>query len=76
MLSRKFGFFTPEEKNKCFVVILFGLNNTPVFYTAMMKILHDDWVILSNSTKDVVPSDTSIAKIFCDNKIIIDDILI
>ena len=51
----------------------FEHKNEPAFYTAMMKILHDELAILLNSTKDCVPSDTSIAKIFCDSKTIIDD---
>ena len=54
----------------------FGSNNAPAFYTTIMKILHDNWVILLNSTKDIVPSDMSITKIFYDSKIIVDDTLI
>ena len=41
-----------------------------------MKVLRDEWVILFHSTKDCVPSDTSISTIFCDSKTIIDDTLI
>ena len=41
-----------------------------------MKIIHDEWVILFHSTKECVPSDPSISKIFCDSKTIIDDTLI
>ena len=68
--------FYPRENKKYFVVMPFGSNNAPAFYTTIMKILHDNWVILLNSTKDIVPSDMSITKIFYDSKIIVDDILI
>ena len=54
----------------------FGPKNAPAFYTAMMKILHDKWIILFHSTKDCIPSATSISTIFCDIKTIIDDTLI
>ena len=63
-------------KKKYFVVMTFGPKNEPTFYMAMMKILHDDWVILFHSTKECVPSDPSNLKIFCDSKTIIDDTLI
>ena len=39
----------------------------------MMKILHDEWVILFHSAKDCIPSDPFISTIFCDSKKIIDD---
>ena len=54
----------------------FGPKNTPPFCTARMKILHDECVILFNSTKDIVLSNTSVAKIFWDSKTIIDETLI
>ena len=54
----------------------FGPKNAPAFYTAMMKILHDESVILFHSTKECVPSDPSISKIFWDSKTIINDTLI
>ena len=37
--QEKLAFFTPNSKNKCFVVILFGPKNVPAIYTAMMRIL-------------------------------------
>ena len=54
----------------------FEPKNAPVFYADMIKILHDKWVIILYSTKECIPSDPSISKIFCDNKTIIDDTLI
>ena len=74
--QEKLAFFTPEGKKRCIVVMRFGPKNAPAFYTAMMKVLRDEWVILFHSTKDCVPSDTSISTIFCDSKTIIDDTLI
>ena len=72
----KLAFFTFEGKKKCGVVMPFGPKNAPVFYTAMMKVLQNEWVVLFNATKYIVPSDTSLAKIFCDSKTIVDDTLI
>ena len=42
----------------------------------MMKVLQNEWVVLFNATKYIVPSDSSLAKIFCDSKTIVDDTLI
>ena len=74
--QKKFDFFNADGKRKCFVVMLFGPKNTPAFYTAMMKVLRDDWVVLLNEIKHRVPSDVSITNIVCDRKRIIDDMLI
>lgn len=41
-----------------------------------MKILRDEWVIIFNETKHIIPSDTSVAIIFSDSKTIINDNLI
>ena len=54
----------------------FGPKNVPIFYTTSLKILHNERVVLFNSIKDIVPFDTYVANIFCDNKTIIDEILI
>ena len=62
--QEKLAVFTLEGKKKCFIVIPFGPKNAPVFYTAMMKTLHDAWVVIFNSTKYSVQSDLSITKIF------------
>ena len=47
----KLAFFTFEGKKKCVVVMPFGPKNAPVFYTAMMKVLQNEWVVLFNATK-------------------------
>ena len=60
----KVGFLYTRRKNKCIVVMPFGSKNTPTFYITMMTILHDEWVILFNSKKYIVPSDTSVTEVF------------
>ena len=69
---RKVGFLYPRRKTEFIIIIPFGPKNKSFFYTAMMKILHDQWVILFNSTKYIVPSDTYNAKIFRNSKTNID----
>ena len=44
--QEKVVFFTPDGKYKCFVVMPFGMKNTPVFHTIMMKVLQEEWIIL------------------------------
>ena len=76
MQPGKVGILYLRWEKKFFVVMPFGPKNAPAFYTAMMRILHDEWVVLFDSTKECVPSDPSLLKIFCDSKTIIDDTLI
>ena len=71
----KLVIFTPDGKDKCFIVMLFGPKNSPLFYNTMIKILRDDLVVLFNE-KNLILSNTSVANIFCDSKTIIDDTLI
>ena len=54
----------------------FGPNNTPVFYTAIVRLLQDEWIIHLNNSKHIVISDHSFPNLFCNSKIIIDDTLI
>ena len=56
--------------------MIFGANNTPAFYTVMMKVLQDEWNILFNDTNHIVQSDTYLVNIYCNSKIIIDDTLL
>ena len=72
----KLALFTPNSKNKCFVVILFGPKNVPAVYTAMMRILKDKWIILFNNTKHIVISDLFYTNTFCNSHKNIDDTLI
>ena len=54
----------------------FGPQDSPAFYIATIKIIHDGWIILLNPTKDIDLSKRSIAKIFCNSKTNIDATLI
>ena len=54
----------------------FGPKNAPVFYTVMMRIIQDEWIILLNNTTHIVTSDPSLTHTFCNRKTIIDDTLL
>ena len=54
----------------------FGPKNAPAFYTAMMQFLRDDWTILFNETRNTINLSNSPTNIVCDDRIIIDDILL
>ena len=40
--QEELAFFTPDGKNKYFVVMPFGPKNAPAFYTVMMRIIQDE----------------------------------
>ena len=48
--QEKLAFVIPDGKNKCFVVIPFGSTNAPAFYTTMMRIFQDEWIIIFQRT--------------------------
>ena len=54
----------------------FEAKNVSAFYTTIIKVQQDDWVIIFNNTKHIVKSDTSLANTFYNSKKIIDDTLI
>ena len=54
----------------------FGPKNAPAFYTAMMQILRDDWIALFNETRHSIVDEHSPETTVCDDKIVIDDILL
>ena len=54
----------------------FGPKNDPVFYTVMMQSLRKEWFLLFVDTKHVVPFDTVHVTTICNDKIIIDDVLL
>ena len=54
----------------------FGPKKAPAFYTTMMQFLRDDFFLLFNETKHTILLDHSPTKIICDDRIIIDDILL
>ena len=74
--QEKLAFFTPSGKKKTLKVILFGPKNAPAFYTTMMQFLRDDWTILFNETSHTINLSNSPTNIVCDDRIIIDDILL
>ena len=54
----------------------FDPKNAPELNTVMMYFLRDDYYFLSKETKNVINLDTSPSTVICDNRIIIDDILL
>ena len=68
--------FIPSGKKYIFKVVPFGPKITHVFYTAMMQFLCDDWTILFNETRHSINLSNSPTNIVCDDRIIIDDILL
>ena len=70
------NFLTPEGKKKWFIIIPFGSKNAPTFYTTMMKVLYDEWIIILNKKKHMIQSDISLTNIYCNNKTGIDDTLL
>ena len=54
----------------------FGPKNAPAFYTVMMQILRDDWIALFNETRHSIVDEHAPNIIVCDDKIVIDDILL
>ena len=54
----------------------FGPKNAPAFYTTMMQILRDDWIALFNETRYSIVDNHAPDIIVCDDKIVIDDILL
>ena len=55
---------------------LFGPTNAPGYYTAMMQRLRKEWLLLFATTKHLVHVTQPTIEIMCDDKIIIDDILL
>ena len=54
----------------------FGPKNAPTFNTTMMQILRDDWIALFNETRHSIVDEHAPDIIVCDDKIVIDDILL
>ena len=54
----------------------FGPKNAPAFYTVMMQILRYDQIALFNETRHSIVDKNAPNTIFCDDKIVIDDILL
>ena len=54
----------------------FGPKDAAAFYTAMMQILRDDWLALFNERKHSIIVENFPNTIICDDKIVIDEILL
>ena len=72
----KLVFFTPGGNKKTYKVMPFGPKNASAFYTAMMQILREEWLILFAETKITIPHSPLPSTLICDEKIIMDDILL
>ena len=57
-------------------VMTFVPKNTPAFYTAMLQICRDDWLVLSEETKHTLSVIIYHVTVICNDKIVIDDILL
>ena len=57
-------------------VMPFVPKNTPSFYTAMLQIRRDDWLVLSEETKHTLSVIIYHVTVICNDKIVIDDILL
>ena len=74
--SRKIDFlYTLRLKNN-FKVMPFGRKNVPVFYTAMIQFLRDEWILLCQEIKHIIVITNSPSYIVCDDRIIIRDIFL
>ena len=63
-------------KRRSYKVLPFGSTNKPSFYTAMMHYLGMKWLLLYSDTKHLIHLDSTTITIICNDKIIIDDILL
>ena len=74
--QEKLASITPRRTKKTFKVMHFGSNNVSVFYTSMIQYLRKEWLLLFTDMKRVISFDTFHVTIICNDKIIIDDILL
>ena len=74
--QEKLAFFRPDGKKETFKVMPFGPKNAPAFYTAITQFLQDEWIMLFNEIKHIISLTDSPTKIVCNDRIIIDDILL
>ena len=57
-------------------VVPFGFTNAPIFYTAIMQDLCKEWFLLFADTKHLIHITSTSITIICNDKIVIDDILL
>ena len=74
--QEKLAFFNPSGEMKEYEILPFGPTNALSFYTAMMQSLRKEWLLLYADTKHLIHLDSSPVTIICNDKIIIDNILL
>ena len=74
--EEKLVFFNPSGTKKKLRVMPFGPKHFPTFYIAMMQSLRTDWLLLFADTKHVISRDNVPDTFICNDKTIIDDILL
>ena len=57
-------------------MIPFGPKNAPAVYTTMMQLLRANWTVLFNKTKQTIKLSDSPSTIICNDRIIVDDIIL
>ena len=72
----KLAFFTPCGKKKTYKVMTFGPKNEHTFYTAMIQILCEEWLLLFVETKITITTNNLPSTLVCDDKIVMDNILL
>ena len=74
--QEKLALFTPSVEKKTYAFLPFGPTNTPSFYTAMMQSLRKEWLLVYADTKHLIHLDSAPVTIICNEKNIINDILL
>ena len=74
--QEKLAFFAPSVEKKTYEVLPFGPTKAPSFYTAMIQSLRKEWLLLYADTKHPIHLDSAPVTIICNEKFIIDDILL
>ena len=72
----KLAFFTLCGKKETYIVMYFDLKNAPAFYTVIMQIVREDWLLLFTVTKSTMSISNLPSTLIYDDKIIMDDILL
>ena len=53
-----------------------GSKNTPAFYNAIIQFFRNEWILIFNEIRHIISLTNSLAKVICNDRIIIDDILL
>ena len=76
VIKKSSHFLPPVELRKTFRVMPFGPKNALEFYTIMIQSLRKEWLLLFADTKHAISFDTVPVTLVCNDKMIIDDILL